>query len=412
MSGINRYRDKDGNIVRAIQVHPSEKSEDLKAFGIRYTRWAGLVYKPDSDEPTALHPKKLYFSVPTNSIRGCAGYLYDWVTKNDHHVPYVYTDRQFKAKYTKIPHTTEHARHKGPVAPTTGLLGGATAGDSMNLAQALYPEAQRIIQLLINRNNPFLRGWTTDGWTIEFPDDMTALYTQTAGKQTRFLRFDNIHAVDDGFRFDNAEKVGSSYDESANLDILHIPTGVHFKHTYTHTFKAVDSELDIAKEEWQTQVGGRIGAAFDGPAGANFQQQFTKAYENHFGKETSTEVTKSYTLEFDGPRNLSVDAVSSRQKYRRNIKDAAYYDYRITLGYIVENPLKREVAFADKGEFLDVMKGRAALDKAIYNRRTWVPLYNGENSQPNAAIDNVDAGGTIQPSFIDAYKQEIEVTDL
>ena len=405
--GINTYRDKQGNWVRAIQVHPSEKSADLASFGVHYTKWAGLRYTHERPDPFETHPDKPYFTVRGSKS---TGQLYDWVVRFQSGYVYVVNSRVFHDTHTLIPNTREHARHTGPVAPTTGLLGAT--GDSMNLAQLLYPEAQRIVQLLINRNNPFLRGWSPYGWTIEFPNDMTALYTVSAGKQTRFVRFDNIHAVDDGFRFDNAEKVGGSYDETANLDVLHVLTGDEFEHTYTHTFEEVKTELAIAKEEWQSQVGGRIGAAFDGPAGANFQQQFTKAYENHFGRQTKDESTKSYRLKLTPPFNVSVDAVSSRQRYRRNIKDAAYYDYRITVGYIVESPLKREVAFADKGEFLDVMKGRAALDKAHFNRRSWVPLYNGENSQPQAAIDNVDAGGTIQPTFIDAYQQKIVVTDL
>lgn len=280
-----------------------------------------------------------------------------------------------------------------------------------NLAEILYPEMQRIIVLLQNPGNPYLPsswGWGPIGWTRRLLDDQTCLY-EMPGYRNLFIRFENVHPVDTGFTFGHPVEVSSITEDRHTLDRILLEADDSFEYDYSWTFTALESELDAAKQAFETEFSARVGEVYTGPAGAGFKQALTEAYEKQVRKDTTNQETKKYHLAFSGPGGRLVEAVRRTQRQRRHIGDGGHYDYRIVLGHHVEAPLTREVAFANKAELLDVVKGIAGEDKAVYNGRSWAPIYQAR-PQPSAAIDNVDASVLVSPEHTEVLSQDIIVS--
>lgn len=282
----------------------------------------------------------------------------------------------------------------------------------MNLADALYPEVQRIIVLLTNRRNPFLQGWPVDGWTRLPLTATTARYEQG----DKFVQLDNILPIDNGFSFGSPVNVDSVVENRHFVDRVIIRTPDKVDRDYSYTFGELRSELDSIKDEFASKAGARIGPAFDGPGGANFEQAITKAYEHAVTTGSHEDNTIKYHLDIaQGPVGRLIEAVRRTQVQTRAVSDDAHYEYHITVGNKVRDAVLQssyQVEFASKAEFLDVMRGRGTLDKAMYRHRSWVPLYSGENAQPNAAIDNVRAGDTVSARHTSILFQDFVVTEL
>lgn len=283
----------------------------------------------------------------------------------------------------------------------------------MNLAEQLFPEVQREIQLLLNPGSniymPSEWGWGIYGWKPELLNDTTCQYTFD-GYRKLFVRLDHVNAVDSGFTFGETFEAGSVQEERHTIDRILLEENDSFEHTYTFTFGALESELDAAKREFESEFSARVGEVYTGPAGAGFKQSLTEAYEQSVRKDTNHQETKSYHLAFKGPGGRLIEVVRRMQSQRRHISDNGYYDYAITIGHFVESPLKREVSFANKQEFLDVVRGKAALDKAMYNGRSWVPFYQGSYAQPRAEIDNVSASAMVSPQHTEVLRQDFVVS--
>lgn len=398
------YLNQEGHPVRAIQISPHEKVPDLRAFvpNLRYYPDAKLEFVNDSDEPQAVHPDQPFFHIG----RGQFGYLNDWVVGMRRSATrWVVADSDFHAEYTPVPGTEEHANSRGPVAPTSDLLGGSAA---MNTAELLYPEVQRIVALLTNRRNPFLAGMTIDGWKAELLTDTSALYTQG----DRFIRLDNILPIDAGFDIGEAVLVGGVKEERTFVDRVIIRTPDKVDRRFTHTFSKTKSELDSIKTEFKNK--GRIGPAFDGPAG--FESSLERAYEDTVKDETTVSDQVEYHLDIErGPVGRYIELVRRTQDRRRPVSDNAHYEYVITVGNKVKDAVLQssyQVVFQNKLEFLDIMRGRGAMDKAIYRHRSWTPLYSGPNAQPNAAIDNVSAGESVLAPSTQVLFQDFVVTPI
>ena len=282
----------------------------------------------------------------------------------------------------------------------------------MNLAHRLYPEVQRIVTLLTNRRNPFLKGVSADGWSIKLLTDTSALYEQ--GKW--FVRLDNILAIDNGFSIGAAVKIGGIQEERHFVDRVIIRTEDKVERNYSYTFGELKSELDSIKDAFKNKADARIGPAFDGPGGISFESAIEKAYEHSVTDGSHEDNTVSYHLDIArGPVGRLVEVVRRIQDQQRPVSDDAHYEYIITIGYKVTDSVLQssyQVVFPNKLEFLDVMRGRAALDKAIYRHRSWVPIYSGENAQPNAAIDNVSAGDSVVAPSTRVLFQDFVVTSL
>lgn len=282
----------------------------------------------------------------------------------------------------------------------------------MNLADTLYPEVQRIVALLTNRRNPFLGGMSIGGWKAELLTDTIALYSQGDW----FIRLDNILPIDSGFSIGAAVEIGGVQEERHFVDRVILRTPDKVDRTYTYTFGELKSELDSIKDEFKNKAGARVGPAFDGPGGANFETAIEKAYEHAVTIGSHEDNSVSYHLEIErGPVGRLVEVVRRTQDQQRPVSDDAHYEYRITVGYKVKDEVLQssyQVVFSNKLEFLDVMRGRAALDKAIYRHRSWVPLYSGENAQPNAEIDNVSAGDSVVARSSRVLFQDFVVTEL
>lgn len=285
----------------------------------------------------------------------------------------------------------------------------------MNRADQLYPEVQQIITLLTRRHNPFMPanwGWDPNGWTATLLTDDVCEYTKQ-GYRELFVRLENITPVDGKFTFDEPIIIDSQRQERhtvAEIWLDHEDDA--WDQEYRYTFTEVESELDIARKAFETEAAIRFGPDFEGPFGAKFKENFTTAFEHNVGKTNTTEEEMRYHLAFKGPGGRRLEAVRYSQVLRRHMSNDAYYDYRITLGHKVEAPLTRQVSFANKNEFLDVVRGLAAVDKAIYQGRSWVPFYSGGNAQPDADIKNADAGTTITPEHIKVGRERYEVTTL
>ena len=90
--------------VEAIQVHPSNKSEDLQEFcpSLQYTPSAGIHFPPEWDtRPVQEHPGEYFFSIQSREGR-VYGYLYDWIIKRDGDNFWINSEAYFAANYKAV----------------------------------------------------------------------------------------------------------------------------------------------------------------------------------------------------------------------------------------------------------------------------------------------------------------------
>ena len=287
-----------------------------------------------------------------------------------------------------------------------------------NLADALSYEVEQIINLLLGPGSniymPTSWGWGPLGWKAELVNDQTCLYT-IDGYRKIFVRLDGIRAIDQGFTFGQPFEAGSIHEDRHFVDRYIYKTDAvdEFTPKYSYTFGGVKSELQAITDAFESEFSARVGEVYTGPAGAGFKQALKKSYEESVRKDTNFQETKENTFRVSKtPIGILVEAVRRTQTQRRHVSNDGYYDYSITLGHVAEAPLKREVTFANKAEFMDVIHGVAALDKAMYNGRSWVPFYQGGYARPDATFDNVSAAARVSPQHSEVLFQDFVVSEF
>ena len=429
------YRNERGETVRAIQVSPHEKVADLRAFcpGLRYYPDAGLVYPNDSDEPVALHPDRPFFHVGLQG--GRVGYLNDWITKSQGGPWEILRDATFRLIWRPIPGTEEHADHKGPVAPTTDLLGGSMSGEfpAYNLEDALASEARSIAQLILNLQylsgnvgGGFFGGGAANEWTrSDWPIATTVEYqSELGGFAMRYVRLEDIYMVKTGAVDWREEQVHDRVTDLLLERKYNPPAGSKVDASYSVKFGAVRTREEATKVGLENEITLRLGG-INSPAGAVNNATISAEASKRYGETHTFEETISDTITIEGPADLILKGERSRSQVSQVVKAVPEFEYKIIVGMREGGDGKhyfREAEFESKAQFNAWIQGRASDDVGVVYQytalvtkdqlRTWQTAPTARaHRQPDAVVSTHHVPLVFSTSFDDQVSQGVEFYD-
>ena len=426
---INKYIYRGVVKAEAIQISPHEKKADIEAFvpRLKYTKFAGLNYYNDRDEPVARYPDSYFFSV-----NGYGGYLNDWVV-NDGTGYRIISNKKFQEDFILIPGTERHAKHKGPVSPT-GLLGGSMSDGiypAMNLEDALGPEARNILQLWLNLEylsgvNHFGGGTTTDWNNSDWPSPDKLIYQDAPEDafRLRYVRFEDIVVKEIGEIDWQEEEVHDRVVDIAYERKYNVPAGSTQEVSYEFEFSEIRTREEATSVGLENELKLRLGG-FNTPAGAENTAKVKLSVEEKYGKTHTFKQVFSDKTTITGPADFILRGERSRAQVTQVVKATPVFDYKIIIGQREGGPGKhyfREVTFNSKGEFQAFVQGLASNDVGVVYQytalvtrdklRTWemAPIAR-QHRQPGAKVTNHHCPLVFNPPFDDQISQGVTFYD-
>ena len=342
--------------VQAIQVHPSAKSDDLKAFAPSIEYLGGIDFHSDDSRPTA--NASPFFCVLSREGRVC-GDLYDWILKGDGGLVWINSEETFAENYrhTSIaawPTAVPSQRLPSAPRPSSGLLGGTGAravNPTTNLVETLRPRAQLIMEIVSNRfNDPRASDYNQFGRTYygggswrgykqseklncTRPEEATVTCSRPANSNAT-ITFFNIRPFGNGQIDYGPERVVDTQVQDHAINDIDLPAGATFDDTVSFTFSKTTSRVDSFKQGLEVAFSQQLRIGTEKTfAGAELkaEQRFTADFEQRYGNDETTSNTVSRHLTLTGPTHVRYSATRSVDQVQHEVDVALDYEHGVSI---------------------------------------------------------------------------------
>ena len=307
---------------------------------------------------------------------------------------------------------------------------------AINIAEALMPEAERIIQLMYNSDHPAVR-WPNNPPYIRPNEVLTSIWPQEdmvayARSQQSFidhgiardldnykmgtyprLELRNIHIPQwDGIDWGQAEDISPPTRETRTSQSVELFKGDISTLTISDTFSSTTSLLDAARTAVEEAVKVRLGS-LSTPVGAELGTTITEEYTKTFGhtEEDSQSInsTVNVTNTDKEPVRIHLEATRKVASEHRHCAIKADFDYSIYFYPFYTTHIDPFV-WGSKEQFINCFMGEEPDNVASQSDPRWPSFgeWCRERPQPNAGFDKLNMPVHWEVEYSRALETEVE----